>query len=95
MHKLEHLSIFACLLTLVYLTGIHIRPKFHDHSCHEDLLQKLKHQLEKSMESIKQDELRHIKVPRKCATQIFFSTFRVRAPKIVSRLRNHLKLFEL
>jgi len=48
------------------LKGIHIRPKFHDHSCHEDPLEKLKHELEQSMETAKKEEMNHIKVPRAC-----------------------------
>jgi len=48
------------------LKGSHIRPKFHDHSCHEDPLEKLKHELEDSFASIKRHEMNHIKVPRAC-----------------------------
>lgn len=48
------------------LKGIHIRPKFHDHSCHEDPLEKLKQELEQSLDAVKRHEMNHIKVPRAC-----------------------------
>jgi len=48
------------------LKGSHIRPNFHDHTCHEDPLTKLKKEVDQAMESIKQEEMKHIIVPRSC-----------------------------
>lgn len=48
------------------IQGIHIRPNFHDHSCHEDPFSKLKHEVDNAMESIKRKEMSHIIVPRTC-----------------------------
>ena len=82
---------------LYFIAGIHIRPKFHDHSCHEDLLEKLKHQLEKSMEDIKQDELRHVKVPRKCYSNIqtkFYGLCKIQLEIRVSHYWNSVALFQ-
>jgi len=48
------------------LKGTHIRPHPYDHSCHEDPLEKLKHELEESLAAIHREEMNHIKVPRAC-----------------------------
>ena len=45
------------------ILGTHIRPHPYDHSCHEDPLEKLKHELEESLEAIHREEMNHIKVP--------------------------------
>ena len=45
------------------LQGSHIRPHFHDRSCLDDPLAKLKREIETAMEEIKQREREHIKVP--------------------------------
>jgi len=39
------------------LKGTHIRPHPYDHSCHEDPLEKLKHELEESLEAIHREEI--------------------------------------
>ena len=50
----------------MYLSiGSHIRPNFHDHTCHEDPFTKLKKEVDQAMESIKQEEMKHIIVPSK------------------------------
>ena len=50
----------------LYLSiGSHIRPNFHDHTCHEDPFTKLKKEVDQAMESIKQEEMKHIIVPSK------------------------------
>ena len=50
----------------IYLSiGSHIRPNFHDHTCHEDPFTKLKKEVDQAMESIKQEEMKHIIVPSK------------------------------
>ena len=46
-------------------SGIHIRPHPYDHSCHEDPLEKLKHELEESLSQVHREEMNHIKVPSK------------------------------
>ena len=53
-------------IPILYLSiGTHIRPNFHDHTCHEDPFTKLKKEVDKAMESIKQEEMKHIIVPSK------------------------------
>ena len=50
----------------MYLSiGSHIRPNFHDHTCHEDPFTKLKKEVDQAMESIKREEMKHIIVPSK------------------------------
>ena len=53
-------------ISILYLSiGTHIRPNFHDHTCHEDPFTKLKKEVDQAMESIKQEEMKHIIVPSK------------------------------
>lgn len=48
------------------LNGVHVRPQFYDRSCYEDPLAKLKREIEKAMERVREQEREHIKVPRAC-----------------------------
>ena len=53
-----------------HFLGSHIRPNFHDRSCLDDPLAKLKREIELAMEEIKQREREHIRVPSKWKTKI-------------------------
>ena len=60
-----NLSILALIDIFCPFSGIHIRPHPYDHSCHEDPLEKLKHELEESLSQVHREEMNHIKVPSK------------------------------
>ena len=49
----------------VYILGIHIFPLYGNQSCHEDPMAKLKRELEKAKEEIREYERNKIKVPSK------------------------------
>ena len=61
------MSLLFWLLSDIFcpFSGIHIRPHPYDHSCHEDPLEKLKHELEESLSQVHREEMNHIKVPSK------------------------------
>ena len=54
-------------MTLVvgYILGTHIFPLYGNQSCHEDPMAKLKRELEKAKEEIREYERNKIKVPSK------------------------------
>ena len=53
------------ILVDVYILGTHIFPLYGNQSCHEDPMAKLKRELEKAKEEIREYERNKIKVPRK------------------------------
>ena len=53
------------ILVNVYILGIHIFPLYGNQSCHEDPMAKLKRELEKAKEEIREYERNKIKVPSK------------------------------
>ena len=61
------MSLYILALSDIFcpFSGIHIRPHPYDHSCHEDPLEKLKHELEESLSQVHREEMNHIKVPSK------------------------------
>lgn len=63
--KSPHLLSNSLSNDLQFFSGSHIRPNFHDRSCLDDPLAKLKREIELAMEEIKQREREHIKVPSK------------------------------
>ena len=53
------------ILVDVYILGTHIFPLYGNQSCHEDPMAKLKRELEKAKEEIREYERNKIKVPSK------------------------------
>ena len=60
LHTYSNMSI----ISIIFL-GIHIYPLYGNQSCHEDPLAKLKRELEKAKQEIREYERNKIKVPSK------------------------------
>ena len=70
--------IISQLVQNYIFSGIHIYPLFGNQSCHEDPLAKLKRELEKAEEEIREVERIKIKVPSKYVLVAWFSVYDIK-----------------